>query len=456
LNFTGKGKRRVRVGYVVESPVWKSSYRLSVGKEGKPMLQGWAFVQNPTDEDWSGVTMRLVSGRPISFRMEMYQPHYVKRPLVELEHFAGLTPPIHEGELESKGKPAGAAASAGEAFRDRNQPNTANGGVQAEAIAGRLGDYFHYSVKEPVNLPRRKSALIPIISQPIEGKKVSLFNEKTHAKYPLLGLRIKNTSGQHLMQGPIAVFDEGSYAGDARLFDLQPNEERIISYGVDLGVEVESAAKDGKEGERLVSIRIANGILHATHIIREKRSYTVKNRSEDDRVVIVEHPIRQGVKLIEPADAQRTRDSYRFTVPVAKGKKESLEVVEERDRLEQIVLTNADDSRLKIFLASPALGSKAKEALRKAGELKGRAAAARREVVGIEKELKDLVEDQGRIRANMARVGEKTEAYGRYLKKLEDQEKEIERLQEQLKKLRAVEQQRRREYESYLANLSIG
>src|SRR5262249_16904216 len=57
LNFTGEGKRRVRVGYVVENPIWKTSYRLVLSKEksDKPFLQGWAVVENPTDEDWKEV-----------------------------------------------------------------------------------------------------------------------------------------------------------------------------------------------------------------------------------------------------------------------------------------------------------------------------------------------------------------------------------------------------------------
>ena len=296
LNFTGKGKRQVRVGYVVESPVWKSSDRLEVAKDGKPTLHGWAFVQNPTDEDWNGVHVRLVSGRPISFRMPMYQPEYVQRPLVELDHFGGLTPRIHEGSLESKESRGAAAAFPGAAFADKNKQEVPKGSVTPDAVSGRLGDYFHYTVKDTVNLPRRKSALIPILSQEIEGKKLSIFNEKTHAKFPLLALRLKNTSGLHLMQGPITVFDEGSYAGDARLFDLQPNEERLVSYGVDLGVEVEAVAKEGKQPERLVSIRIDKGILQATHVIRETRSYTVKNRGAEDRQVIVEHPVRAGVR----------------------------------------------------------------------------------------------------------------------------------------------------------------
>ena len=63
LNFVGEGKRNVRVGYVIENPIWKTSYRLVLGKEkeDKPFLQGWAVVENATDEDWKDVRMALVS-----------------------------------------------------------------------------------------------------------------------------------------------------------------------------------------------------------------------------------------------------------------------------------------------------------------------------------------------------------------------------------------------------------
>src|SRR6516162_1126697 len=63
LHFTGEGKREVRVGYVVENPIWKTSYRLVLGKEkkGGPLLQGWALVENTSDEDWKDVRMVLVS-----------------------------------------------------------------------------------------------------------------------------------------------------------------------------------------------------------------------------------------------------------------------------------------------------------------------------------------------------------------------------------------------------------
>src|SRR5205085_8602162 len=90
IHFAGEGKRRVKVGYVVENPLWKTSYRLVLAKkdakekqakEDKPYLQGWAVVENTTDEDWNAVRMALISGRPISFQMNLYDALFIKRPV---------------------------------------------------------------------------------------------------------------------------------------------------------------------------------------------------------------------------------------------------------------------------------------------------------------------------------------------------------------------------------------
>src|SRR5262245_63424933 len=44
--------------------------------------------------------MALVSGRPISFKMDLYNPLYVSRPTVEPELFASLRPPTYTGAMK--------------------------------------------------------------------------------------------------------------------------------------------------------------------------------------------------------------------------------------------------------------------------------------------------------------------------------------------------------------------
>src|SRR5207244_12236741 len=119
------------------------------------------------------------------------------------------------------------------ALADKEKDLNFRQGVASAAVATELGEYFQYQLEQPVSLPRQKSALLPIVNGPVEAAKVSIYNDTVHAKYPLLGLRFKNTTGLHLMQGPLTVFDNNSYAGDARVGDLQPNETRMGRYSVD-------------------------------------------------------------------------------------------------------------------------------------------------------------------------------------------------------------------------------
>ena len=110
MHFSGDGKRKVKVGYVIEAPIWKTSYRLVLDKEAKPYLQGWAVIENTTDEDWGGVKMALVSGRPISFKMDLYNPRFLDRPTVEPELFRSLRPVAYEGGLRQGLNPSEQAA----------------------------------------------------------------------------------------------------------------------------------------------------------------------------------------------------------------------------------------------------------------------------------------------------------------------------------------------------------
>src|SRR5205823_2717073 len=96
--------------------------------------------------------------------------------------------------------------------------------VASAASASKLGDYFQYAVDHPVTLPRQKSALLPILGKEVEGERVSIYNEGVHARFPLLGLALTNSTGLPLTQGPATVYEGSTYAGDARIPDLQKGE----------------------------------------------------------------------------------------------------------------------------------------------------------------------------------------------------------------------------------------
>ncbi len=89
--------------------------------------------------------------------------------------------------------------------------------MQSVAQAAELGSLFQYKIDTPVSLPRQQSAMLPIVTADVKGEKVSIYNQNVQAKHPLAGMQFTNTTGLHLMQGPITVFEGGSYAGDAKI-----------------------------------------------------------------------------------------------------------------------------------------------------------------------------------------------------------------------------------------------
>ena len=102
ISTAGEGERNLLVSYISEVPVWKSTYRIVIPNEGKPLLQGWAIVDNTVGEDWKNVELSLVAGAPQSFVQQLSQPYYARRPVVALPENAMITPQTHEATMEAQ------------------------------------------------------------------------------------------------------------------------------------------------------------------------------------------------------------------------------------------------------------------------------------------------------------------------------------------------------------------
>jgi hypothetical protein len=329
------------------------------------------------------------------------------------------------------------------------------GTVGNAATAAALGDFFQYTIDHPVSLARQKSAMLPIVGKDVEGQKVSIYNQAVQAKHPLLGLKFKNTSGAHLNQGPITVFEGSVYAGDTRVLDVQPNEERLVSYAIDLGTEVD--AQVGPGTQKITSVKAVKGIITTTTKLTEEKKYKMINRSQTDRTMVVEHANRtnQQFKLVDTdKPMEDTPEVYRFQTALKAGETKTFTVKEEKDIATSMQLTNNGDDTIRYFInlseASPAL----KEKLREALKIKGDWDTARRDLQQIVTDLQRLNADQDRIRKNLRETPKEAEVYATYLKKLNDQEKEIDALTAKQKSLMTDEFESRKKYDHYLANIS--
>jgi hypothetical protein len=506
VSFSGTGTRRVVVAYLTESPIWKTSYRLVM--DGKTaVLQGWAVVENTSDADWTNVHLSLVSGRPISFVQDLYTPLYLPRPLVQPRLFASLQPMTYDGRLESQldndspvavladevrnqltangevrfsvapGKPApapppnaswsqytltsaNAQALVANTPRVRTMPapmhTAAQRSVASAATASDLGQAFEYRIKDPVTLPRQQSALLPIVVSPLDVQPVSIYNPAVHAKYPLYGLSLKNTTGTHLMGGPITVYHANVYAGDAAIEDLTPGDERLISYGIDLGVESE-CERDSDDSEML-AVKLVKGTLYLKHKFVRSVSYTFRVTDAKARTLIVEQPYEKGWTLKAPAKYdERTDNLYRFKVKAEGKAPVKFIVTEEKSDLEEYAVVDLDRDTILAFLStgSMEIPAEMREALK-------RVAAKRAEISELERrrgqaqgEIQSISGEQERIRRNMGQLDHGSDLYKRYLRKLDNQETYIETLRKRIEALQAQVNAKYYELTTYVNGLEL-
>src|SRR5271168_414621 len=101
ISTTGNGERNLYVSYISEVPIWKTTYRivLPTKADKRPLLQGWAIVDNTVGEDWNDVELSLVAGAPHSFIQQLSEPFYGRRPVVPLPESVQLSPQTHAATL---------------------------------------------------------------------------------------------------------------------------------------------------------------------------------------------------------------------------------------------------------------------------------------------------------------------------------------------------------------------
>ncbi|MBL8183067.1 MAG: hypothetical protein JNL64_15820, partial [Blastocatellia bacterium] len=283
----GTGSREMVVSYTIAAPIWKTTYRVVLDQEGKPFFQGWAIVDNVSEEDWRGVQMSLVSGSPISFIQNLQKPFYRYRPVVPTPSDLQLEPQIYEPQsgsgsglgsgrtsdavtVESTDAQVGSnftssqilqlplqgrsstsllsiapgAASSNTFMLDGQNVKVSdaivggNSGVQTAATGAEVGDLFQYTIEQPVTVERNRSALIPIVQAKMDGERVAIYNEAVRKDRPFSGVLLKNGTGLTLESGSMTVIDGNAYAGEALMERLKPKEQRLISFALDLGTSI--------------------------------------------------------------------------------------------------------------------------------------------------------------------------------------------------------------------------
>jgi hypothetical protein len=464
----GAGDRNLYVSYISEVPIWKTTYRIVLPSkpEKKPLLQGWAIVDNTIGEDWTDVELSLVAGAPHSFIQALSQPYYGRRPVVAMPDSFQLTPQTHAATLEPLmmrtpgvlggaaggvigGVMGGVGSGSGAGAADRiaghtmmsakvvpppppmpGESEVEEAQEESEPVAegAELGDLFEYKLKERVTIRKNQSALVPILQTDVVAERISLWSESMGSARPLRALWLSNASALTLDGGSFSVLDSNTFAGEGLLDPIKPGERRLLSYATDLGLVAD--AKLESEHERVTRVRLFRGAMTTTSESHEKKTYVVRNEDVTPRVLIIEHPARPDWKLASdtPKPEEKVAGLYRFRLVVDPKKTERLTVNETKPLYLQYELTGMTDDQIEFFLRQKSINADVEKALRAIVAQKSAVADCDAKIKAQQKAIDQIFADQGRLRENMKALkgsAEEKALLQRYTKQLDDEETQL-------------------------------
>ena len=472
VTLNGSGSRTVSLSYVIPTPVWKVSYRLDLsGRE--PLLQGWAIVDNDSDVDWKGVELSLVTGKPVSFIQNLYPPYRLSRPVVPLA-IAGIAESrtYESGYGYADSAVLGTAAKEFSAEMDMvnermalqrapmpqampSAPPAVTGGVVETASGRSAGDQFEFTLKNAVYLERRQSAMLPLVEGNVRAEKTLVLPQISQGMTfnPYISVELTNSSGMKLPAGPITVYDGGTYSGDALIEFFPENEKRLISYGQDLSVTGNMTSS----GSRYVTgVNVSGGVMVISRRQSYEKVYSIRNASEENKKIIIEHQITSGSELTEPKSAEdRTAALYRFYRNLPAKETLSLNVKEEIPVSESIVLAQLRPETFLSYSTNQEIPANVRAVLSRAIELKKTADDAASAQGDLETQKSRLVSEQDRIRRNLEAAGNQSPQGQDYLRRLASLDSDIDKINSDIDAAVRETQRAKREYDNYLSTINI-
>lgn len=497
----GTGQREMIVSYTIAAPIWKTTYRVVLDEAGKPFFQGWAIVDNISDEDWQDVQLSLVSGTPISFIQPIQQPFYRYRPVIPIPQDLQVQPQVYEPQslitdatetriqtsinsrqVENlpkgtnysslqKTSPSTRTESRSNNYQIDGSSGTENSvvvtsqdqtisisdaltsqksGVEVNATGGEIGDLFEYRIDRPVSVLRDRSALIPIVQTKMDGERVAIYNEAVRQDRPYSGVLLKNLTSLTLENGSLTVIDGNAYAGEALMERLKPKEQRLISFALDLGTHVRVRPVQNREAVRL--IKIVNGVFQIHYFTSNEKLYQITNQTDRPKVLYIEYAIRDGWQLSEntPKPEYSTQRYHRFRVELKPLEEKGFTIAERQPLMETYSLTSLTRPQLELFLSQRYIDAATKAKLEKLIDLRAQIAQIDARLEAFESEEESISTDQKRLRENIEALSKTPEAkqlITRYIQKADEQESRLEQINKERKSL----QQERARIESELA-----
>ncbi len=495
VEMKGEGRRTVRVAYVVEAPLWKTSYRLILPHDlvaDRAVLQGWAIIENMSGNAWRDVELTVVSGNPVTFRQALYTAYYVDRPEVPVEVVGRVLPRLDRGavrrapkvgRLEERKKRAAAAGDVkgllrqqlfaaemdkAEASEDVLMAMAQSRGMPASppvtvasvtaARSEEATTQVVFRVPHPVSVESGHSLVVPIVDREIPARRLAHYQPRTHARHPLAAVNLKNDGDTGLPPGVLTLYERGgeaiTYVGDARLATLPAGDDRLVSFALDQKTLI---SKEVETTKRIASGSISRGVFRLTRLHRQTTVYRIKAPAHEARTVLLDHPRNANWKLVDPGedDVALADHHYRIEIDIEPGGEKTVPVTVERAVVQAFGIATLKLRQIVAYASTGALDPKVREAFERLAELQREVERQRLDIEKLEGERKRIFDDQTRIRNNLARVPRDSTVYRRYVKKLNKQENVLETIVENLDQAQRRHREANDALAAYIRDLKV-
>lgn len=330
LLFDGEGKRDVGFGYVIDAPIWRMSYRLEVEPE-QVQLQGWTYINNVTGVDWKAVEVELRSGQPQAFHAELFAPVLAERESVGLNPFGlpkeltlvrqwyGFEPAARfandrtdygGGKYSDMGGGLGGGmmggmfggGGGGGASSEKRRGAATRRGIDASsafqkiASLDRTGTTVRFQLDKPVNLPSGKSAALPVFTQKLPSRILSVVKHQDEANNltAVKAIELTNATKYSLVAGPITVSREGDFVGDAQIDRVAVGAKTLLPYSVDRAIEVTRKASLPRSVSERIRLSGRRDIAATLEKEMEVR-FTINNEDKDPRLMYLEYVVPKSL-----------------------------------------------------------------------------------------------------------------------------------------------------------------
>ena len=427
--FKGTKRSEYLIRFLQSVPAWKINYRMDINqieeseKDKKKeeelikdpiknyeelnkrdvILQAWTILDNVLDEDWKDVELTLVSGLPISFIYDSYSPNYVKRPEVSRERNLDISK--QKDIIGGKTRFEPEESNWLDKYEREYQPIKAFEELISTQV--KKGAAYMFRIKNPVSIMRNNAAMVPLFEKKLSGIKMCVYNEAMQKNHPMLTIKIKNETEIPLDEGTVAIFEENIFAGEAIIPFVNKGQEQQLPYSVDQTIEINKTSKSEQANFHKITIQDS---IYAYYFNIETTIYKVFNNSNQNKLLIIEHPKKQGYELFETDNPiEDTQDFYRFLIFIDPFSKKSLQIKMRTSTYSYFAMDSLTINNLNQWEKLNILNEKQKAFIKAKLEIRVKITELNQKKAKLQAEKNEIANDQTRIRAILDALRDRSE-----------------------------------------------